>query len=37
MFTPIRQIFLRDPNGVNIELNYRTPVVAQPAAQAEQV
>ena len=23
--TPIRQIFLRDPNGVNIELNYRTP------------
>jgi catechol 2,3-dioxygenase-like lactoylglutathione lyase family enzyme len=21
--TPIRQIFLRDPNGVNIELNYR--------------
>jgi catechol 2,3-dioxygenase-like lactoylglutathione lyase family enzyme len=22
---PIRQIFLRDPNGVNIELNYREP------------
>lgn len=21
--TPIRQIFIRDPNGVNIELNYR--------------
>jgi catechol 2,3-dioxygenase-like lactoylglutathione lyase family enzyme len=36
--TPIRQIFLRDPNGVNIELNYRTPVAAaQPAAQAERV
>ncbi len=29
--TPIRQINLRDPNGVNIELNYRpglSPVVA---------
>jgi catechol 2,3-dioxygenase-like lactoylglutathione lyase family enzyme len=24
---PIRQIFLADPNGVNIELNYREPVV----------
>ena len=24
---PIQQIFLRDPNGVNIELNYREPVV----------
>ena len=24
--TPIRQINLRDPNGVNIELNYRGPV-----------
>lgn len=23
--TPIRQINVRDPNGVNIELNYRTP------------
>jgi catechol 2,3-dioxygenase-like lactoylglutathione lyase family enzyme len=22
---PIKQIFLRDPNGVNIELNYRIP------------
>ncbi len=26
--TPIRQVFLRDPNGVNIELNYRETVVA---------
>jgi len=25
---PIKQIFLRDPNGVNIELNYRLPVAA---------
>ena len=24
--TPIRQIFIRDLNGVNIELNYREPV-----------
>jgi catechol 2,3-dioxygenase-like lactoylglutathione lyase family enzyme len=31
--TPIRQINLRDPNGVNIELNYRPSVAqAQPAA-----
>jgi len=29
---PIRQIFLRDPNGVNIELNYRIP--AKPRAKA---
>ncbi len=29
--TPIRQIFLRDPNGVNIELNYRSPMAAAPA------
>jgi catechol 2,3-dioxygenase-like lactoylglutathione lyase family enzyme len=29
----IRQIFLRDPNGVNIELNYRAPAsaAAKPA------
>jgi catechol 2,3-dioxygenase-like lactoylglutathione lyase family enzyme len=26
--TPIRQVFLRDPNGVNIELNYRANVPA---------
>ena len=32
--TPIRQAFLRDPNGVNIELNYREPVAAAPAATA---
>jgi catechol 2,3-dioxygenase-like lactoylglutathione lyase family enzyme len=25
---PIRQIFLKDPNGVNIELNYNVPAVA---------
>ena len=25
---PIRQIFLRDPNGVNIELNYSVPATA---------
>ena len=25
---PIKQIFLRDPNGVNIELNYRVPAAA---------
>jgi len=31
---PIRQIFLSDPNGVNIELNYREPV-AQAAETAE--
>jgi catechol 2,3-dioxygenase-like lactoylglutathione lyase family enzyme len=30
--TPIRQINVRDPNGVNIELNYR-PSVAAPAAE----
>lgn len=30
---PIRQINLRDPNGVNIELNYREPV-SRPAAAA---
>ena len=29
---PIRQVFLRDPNGVNIELNYRTAATS-PAAQ----
>jgi catechol 2,3-dioxygenase-like lactoylglutathione lyase family enzyme len=29
---PIRQAFLRDPNGVNIELNYRVPVEAPQAA-----
>jgi catechol 2,3-dioxygenase-like lactoylglutathione lyase family enzyme len=28
---PIRQIFLRDPNGVNIELNYRPPTAAAGA------
>ena len=26
--TPIRQVFLRDPNGVNIELNYREVAAA---------
>ena len=31
--TPIRQINLRDPNGVNIELNYR-PSAPQAAADA---
>jgi catechol 2,3-dioxygenase-like lactoylglutathione lyase family enzyme len=30
--TPIRQINVRDPNGVNIELNYRGPAGAQAAA-----
>jgi catechol 2,3-dioxygenase-like lactoylglutathione lyase family enzyme len=30
--TPIRQINVRDPNGVNIELNYRGPAMAQAAA-----
>ena len=30
--TPIRQINVRDPNGVNIELNYRGPVAASAAA-----
>jgi len=30
--TPIRQINVRDPNGVNIELNYRGPAAAQAAA-----
>jgi catechol 2,3-dioxygenase-like lactoylglutathione lyase family enzyme len=29
--TPIRQVFLRDPNGVNIELNYREVAVAGAA------
>jgi catechol 2,3-dioxygenase-like lactoylglutathione lyase family enzyme len=32
---PIRQVFLRDPNGVNIELNYRVATMApasEPAA-----
>jgi catechol 2,3-dioxygenase-like lactoylglutathione lyase family enzyme len=31
---PIRQIFLRDPNGVNIELNYRIPATAKATADA---
>jgi catechol 2,3-dioxygenase-like lactoylglutathione lyase family enzyme len=31
---PIRQIFLRDPNGVNIELNYRIPAEARTKADA---
>jgi catechol 2,3-dioxygenase-like lactoylglutathione lyase family enzyme len=31
---PIRQIFLRDPNGVNIELNYREPAAAANEAEA---
>ncbi len=30
--TPIRQINVRDPNGVNIELNYRGPATAPAAA-----
>jgi len=30
---PIHQIFLRDPNGVNIELNYREPVGAETASE----
>ena len=30
--TTIRQINVRDPNGVNIELNYRGAVAAQAAA-----
>jgi len=30
--TPIRQINVRDPNGVNIELNYRGPSIAHAAA-----
>jgi len=29
---PIRQINLRDPNGVNIELNYRQPAAQSPGA-----
>jgi catechol 2,3-dioxygenase-like lactoylglutathione lyase family enzyme len=29
---PIKQIFLRDPNGVNIELNYRIPAEARAKA-----
>jgi catechol 2,3-dioxygenase-like lactoylglutathione lyase family enzyme len=32
--TPIRQLFIRDLNGVNIELNYREPVAAAGAGQA---
>ncbi|HZZ90898.1 MAG TPA: VOC family protein, partial [Caulobacteraceae bacterium] len=32
--TPIRQVFLRDPNGVNIELNYRAPVGSAPVGTA---
>ena len=32
---PIRQIFLRDPNGVNIELNYRIPAEARSKAKAK--
>ena len=32
---PIKQIFLRDPNGVNIELNYRVPAEARAKAQAD--
>ena len=32
--TPIRQINVRDPNGVNIELNYRPSVAAQAAVDA---
>jgi catechol 2,3-dioxygenase-like lactoylglutathione lyase family enzyme len=30
----IKQIFLRDPNGVNIELNYRGAVAASAKAEA---
>jgi catechol 2,3-dioxygenase-like lactoylglutathione lyase family enzyme len=33
--TPIRQAFLRDPNGVNIELNYRETVAVSEPATAE--
>ncbi len=29
---PVRQIFLQDPNGVNIELNCRTPIEPRPPA-----
>jgi catechol 2,3-dioxygenase-like lactoylglutathione lyase family enzyme len=32
--TPIRQVFLRDPNGVNIELNYREVASAKAAQSA---
>ena len=32
--TPIRQINLRDPNGVNIELNYRGMMATTEAASA---
>jgi catechol 2,3-dioxygenase-like lactoylglutathione lyase family enzyme len=32
--TPIRQVFLRDPNGVNIELNYRGAALAPAAGTA---
>lgn len=31
---PIRQIFIRDLNGVNIELNYRVPAAAKAKAKA---
>jgi catechol 2,3-dioxygenase-like lactoylglutathione lyase family enzyme len=31
---PIKQIFLRDPNGVNIELNYRVPAKVKARAKA---
>jgi catechol 2,3-dioxygenase-like lactoylglutathione lyase family enzyme len=34
--TRIRQVFLRDPNGVNIELNYRAAASAAPTAAAAQ-
>jgi catechol 2,3-dioxygenase-like lactoylglutathione lyase family enzyme len=34
--TPIRQIFIRDLNGVNIELNYRETVAADGGATAGQ-
>jgi catechol 2,3-dioxygenase-like lactoylglutathione lyase family enzyme len=32
--TPIRQIFLRDPNGANIELNYRPERAQAPSRTA---
>jgi catechol 2,3-dioxygenase-like lactoylglutathione lyase family enzyme len=32
---PIKQIFLRDPNGVNIELNYRVPAPTTAKAKAD--
>jgi catechol 2,3-dioxygenase-like lactoylglutathione lyase family enzyme len=34
--TPIRQIFIRDLNGVNIELNYREAGVADASAKTGQ-